>query len=52
MPDEDFVFTDELHVARRRLANEHRPVPRLIALVNVQQRRVTFVNGEKLVLDD
>ena len=51
MADENFPAADQLHVARRRLADGHDPVFRLVAFVDVQQRRVALVNGDEFVLD-
>jgi hypothetical protein len=51
MPDENFVSADQLQIARRRLADGHDPIFRLIRFVDVQQRRVAFVNGDEFVLD-
>jgi hypothetical protein len=51
MTNENPITANQLHVARRRLANGHDPVLRLVALVDVEQGRMTFVNGEELVLN-
>jgi len=37
MANENFSTANQLHITRRRLADGHKPVLRLIALVNVQQ---------------